>query len=280
MIRYDTYSQYKNQLRIDDTPCIVYGKIEKNHLNNTITANWHEDLEIQLFTEGEGYLLIDGQKYKVQKNSVALINSTAIHYTGTDSYITYYPIIIDFEFSKNSGIDCSSLTFDTLINTEKSIELVKEIVRIYSLDELPYKKAKLRIAVLNLLIDLAVAHTVSVNESSYTSRTFEQIKSALKFIKEHYFDKLSLDIIAKNSLIDKYALSKKFKKLTGQTVVEYINSFRCERIKELICVGIPIHAAAIQCGFNNISFFTKTFKKYTGMLPSEYKKTLQNKQQY
>ena len=55
IIRYDAYKQYKNQKGFDDTPCIIYGKIEKSSSDNTYSANWHEDLEIQLFTAGEGY---------------------------------------------------------------------------------------------------------------------------------------------------------------------------------------------------------------------------------
>lgn len=272
IIRYDTYKQYKNQKGFDDTPCIIYGKIEKSSSDNTYSANWHEDLEIQLFTAGEGYLLICGEKYSVRENSIAIVNSNLIHYTGTDSDITYYPIIIDFEFCKKAGIDCSLLTFETLINCEKTIELLKKIISIYYTEECPYKKAKLQATVLNLVIDLSEHHTVSSNGSLSADRSFEQIKTAVRFIREHYSEKLTLDIIAKNSFIDKFTLSKKFKALTGNTVVEYINSFRCERIKELMHEGIPSGTAAVQCGFNNISFFTKTFKKYTGMLPSEYKK--------
>ena len=173
---------------------------------------------------------------------------------------------------KKAGIDCSLLTFEALINSEKTIELLKKIIGIYYTDESHYKKAKLQAAVLNLLIDLAEHHTVSSNGSLSADRSFDQIKSAVRFIREHYSERLTLDIIAKNSFTDKYTLSKKFKALTGHTVVEYINSFRCERIKELMHQGIPSGTAAVQCGFNNISFFTRTFKKYTGMLPSECKK--------
>lgn len=272
IIRYDTYEQYKNQKSLNDTPCIIYGKIKKSSSDNTYSANWHEDLEIQLFTAGEGYLLICGEKYTVRENSIALVNSNLIHYTGTDSDITYYPIIIDFEFCKKVGIDCSMLTFETLIYSEKTIELVKEILSIYYTNEIPCKKAKFQAAVLNLLIDLAEHHTVSSNGSLSADKSFDQIKSAIRFISEHYSERLTLDIIAKNSFTDKFTLSKKFKALTGHTVVEYINSFRCERIKELIHQGIPSGTAAVRCGFNNISFFIRTFKKYTGMLPSEYKK--------
>lgn len=271
LIRYDTYEQYKILKLLDDTPCIIYGKIERSKADDINSANWHEDLEIQLFTEGEGYLLVCGEKYKVKKHSIALINSNLIHYTGTDSYVTYYPIIIDFEFCRKAGIDCSSLNFETLTNSTKVIELLNKIIDIYYSDENLYKQAKLQAAVLELLIDLAECHTISSNGTLSTDRSFKQVKSAIKFIREHYSEKLTLDIIAKNSLTDKYNLSKKFKFLTGQTVVEFINTVRCERIKELIHEGIPIGHAAMQCGFNNTSFFTKTFKKHTGMLPSEYK---------
>lgn len=269
-IRYDTYEKYKSIKNMDDTPCVIYDKIQKR-ICNTYSANWHEDLEIEFFISGEGYILISGEKYEVKENSVVLINSNLIHYTGTESDVTYYPLIINFEFCKKAGIDCSLLIFETLINSEKTVELVKEIIGIYYTDESPYKKAKLQAAVLNLMIDLAEHHTVSSNDCLYTDRSFQQIKTAVRFIREHYSERLTLDIIAKNSLTDKYSLSKKIKVFTGQTVVEYINSFRCERIKELIREGVPIGTAATQCGFNNISFFTKTFKKYTGMLPSEYK---------
>ncbi len=131
------------------------------------------------------------------------------------------------------------------------------------------KKTKLQAAVLNLLIDLAEHHTVSSNCSLSADKSFDQIKSAVRFIREHYSERLTLDIIAKNSFTDKFTLSKKFKALTGHTVVEYI---KCERKKELMHQGIPSGTAAVQCGFNNISFFTRTFKKYTAMLPCEYKK--------
>ena len=274
LIRYDTYDIYKKAKRLNDTPCIIYDKINRSRFNNTNLANWHEDLEIQVFTAGEGYLLISSEKYAVKEDSIAIINSNSIHYNGTDSNITYYPIIIDYEFCKKAGIDCPLLTFETLIDHEKSIEYAKEIIRIYFANETHYKKAKLQAAVLNLLIDLCENHIVSQNSTLNIDRSFVRVKAAVRFIRENYSEKLTLDIIAKNSLTDKYSLSKNFKKLTGQTVVEYITNFRCERIKDLMYQGVPSGTAAIQCGFNNISFFTKTFKKYTGMLPSQYKKLI------
>lgn len=270
-IRYDTYEKYKNEKKLNDTPCVIYRAVKNSH-NLTDSANWHEDLEIQLFASGEGYILISGENYPARKNDIVLINSGQIHYTGTDSDIIYYSVIIDSEFCKRAGIDISSLTFEALIISKKITELLKNIIDIYFSDDTLFKKAQLQAMVLNILIELTMHHLISLKDCLDTEITFHQVKIAVKYIREHYSERLTLDIISKNSNIDKFTLSKKFKILTGQTIVEYINSYRCERIKELIFSGVPIGAAAIQCGFNNISFFTKTFKKYTGMLPSEYKR--------
>ena len=81
-----------------------------------------------------------------------------------------------------------------------------------------------------------------------------------------------MDELSKVTYIDKYTLSKKFKEFTGITIVDYINNYRSKIALSMIQNGEQIGDAARLCGFNNISFFTKTFKKYTGNLPSYYKK--------
>lgn len=86
------------------------------------------------------------------------------------------------------------------------------------------------------------------------------------------FDKkLSLDKISEAVFFDKYALCREFKKYTGQTIIENLNSYRIKNAKELLKDGYTVAEAAYASGFENISFFTKTFKRYAGYLPSHYK---------
>ena len=99
---------------------------------------------------------------------------------------------------------------------------------------------------------------------------FEVIKKAIKYIRENYDKKLLLDEIAQNVYMDKYTLSREFKKTTNQTVVQYINSYRCKKASEYIADGMAVSQAALMCGFTNMSFFTKTFKRYMGCMPSRY----------
>ena len=90
-------------------------------------------------------------------------------------------------------------------------------------------------------------------------------------IRHHYAEKITLDTLARNTFTDKYRLSHNFKTLTGITIIEYVNKHRCDVSKNHIRNGLSISEAATLCGFDNMSFFTKTFYKHTGKHPSDYK---------
>ena len=91
-------------------------------------------------------------------------------------------------------------------------------------------------------------------------------------IRENYNKKITLDEISKAVLCDKYALCREFKRLTGQTIIENLNNYRCIKAMGFLNEGYTVAKTAELCGFDNLSFFTKTFKKHIGKLPSEYKK--------
>lgn len=66
---------------------------------------------------------------------------------------------------------------------------------------------------------------------------------------------------------------RKFKKSTGLTYVEYIHSIRINTAKKLLLqTNLYIDDICYECGFNNVSFFNRKFKKLTGMTPRTYRK--------
>ena len=60
--------------------------------------------------------------------------------------------------------------------------------------------------------------------------------------------------------------------MTGNTIVCFINTLRCMEEKRLIENGMQVSVAAYACGFDNLSYFSRTFQRVVGALPSAYKK--------
>ncbi len=265
--RYEEHSK-----TLENLPCGFQPSIERTVHNYSKQTNWHDNLEIELCLEGEGYILLDGEKISFKKHDIAVINSNVIHYTSTDSFLNYSCLIIDTKFSKSAGIDPAKINFTPLIKNDFLKERLFKIAEISADISDSCRTAKLQREILEILIHLKENYTVFEQNIPNHSKYFETVKTAIHYIKENYHKKISLDSLAQTVFSDKYSLSKHFKSVTGSTVVQYINSYRCEKAIELIREGSPINEAAVKCGFNNMSFFTRTFKSYTGKLPSEYKK--------
>ncbi len=79
-------------------------------------------------------------------------------------------------------------------------------------------------------------------------------RQAVLYIRTNFDRKLLLEKIAAAVSIDKYTLSREFREVTGMTVVQYINSYRCKRAVEYIEDGNTVSEAARLCGFQNMSF--------------------------
>ena len=105
----------------------------------------------------------------------------------------------------------------------------------------------------------------------------DSIKMGLEFINNNFTRDLSLENIAKKAGISKYHFLREFKRYTGHTVVKYINILRCEYAKRLLrSTELSVGDVAALCGYENQSYFSKTFKAYTGILPREFRASAEN----
>ena len=71
--------------------------------------------------------------------------------------------------------------------------------------------------------------------------------------------------------LDKHTLCREFKQLTGTTIMEYLNRYRCRQAASLLQDGLPAARAAEQCGFSDPAYFSRIFKRCMGVSPSQYK---------
>ncbi len=266
-IRHEEYRSFTNGL-----PFVLNANLERSRFNRSKENNWHDNLEIQLCTEGSGTVLLDGKMFPFNKNDIVVVNSNVIHYTGTETTLTYSCLIMSNDFCKQVGIDSNCLLFEPFIKSSVLADMLSALIEIYLNPNASCRKAKLNKIVLEILIELAEHHTVQEIETAANIKKYEMVKSAISYIRDHYSQRITLDEIAKAVLCDKYALCREFKKLTGQTIFENLNNYRCIKAIDYLSEGYTVAQTASFCGFDNLSFFTKTFKKYIGKLPSEYRK--------
>lgn len=95
----------------------------------------------------------------------------------------------------------------------------------------------------------------------------------LDYIHNNYMEDIYLDLIATKLNISPNYLSTLFKDKTGVNFIDYINSIRVDKAKELLVTGTKkvIEIASVT-GFKSIQSFIRTFKRYTSKTPNEYRK--------
>lgn len=265
-IRREEYNNY-TQL-----PFILNSDITRSSRTQSKERNWHEDLEIELCTQGSGTLLLNGEKFSFEKDDIAVIGSNLIHYTGAFDSMKYTCIIISAEFCKRVGFAYEELSFSPILKDAALINLIKELTKLYQNRHQPYRIAKLHALILNLLIMIGEKYSVKKTALDSGIKSFENVKKAIGYIRNNYYKKITLDNISKAIYFDKYALCRDFKKATGKTIIEYTNHYRCQKAGDYMLEGYTVSQAANMCGFENLSFFTKTFKTQMGCLPSKYAK--------
>ena len=130
-----------------------------------------------------------------------------------------------------------------------------------------YLCVAIRYHILGLLYELLTNYLVADCRASSTAST-KHVKKAVTFIRNHYTRALTLDEIAEHVGINKFQLSREYKKITGTTLFDTINQLRCMTAKQLLADGATVTAAAIASGYENISYFSRIFKKHLGCTPS------------
>jgi two-component system response regulator YesN len=128
--------------------------------------------------------------------------------------------------------------------------------------------------VLSLLTDVCRDHSESYDVSLDTdARLLSCVKKAIGFIRSESQREISLDEICELVGLSKFYFAREFKRITGHTIVHYINLTRCESAKVMLCESdTSIAQVASLCGFSDQSYFTRVFKLTTGMSPTEYRK--------
>lgn len=104
------------------------------------------------------------------------------------------------------------------------------------------------------------------------NKNSEIVKKAIQYIAQNFSRNLSLDEVARHVHLNPAYFSTIFKQSTGSSFKEYLNMVRIEESKRLLAnTNYSVIDIALATGFEDQSYFSKVFKKYTGLTPKQYR---------
>jgi AraC-like DNA-binding protein len=124
--------------------------------------------------------------------------------------------------------------------------------------------------ILNIIVDSMAGDLFSFRGTRHASA----LRRAERYIWSHYTEKVKLADIAAASGLSAPYFSTIFKEERGENLSVYLNRLRVEKAMHLLIESsLPLNEIAVSCGFEDQSWFSKTFKQFTGMSPGKYRET-------
>lgn len=247
---------------------IIYHRFPQEKVPRNI-ANWHDNIELLYGIRGQGDVLCGGIHHSLGPGDLVIVNSNELHLVDERRQPEYHVLIVDTGFLQSSGLPVKSLYFQPAVRDEAVGLLLDEAVREIT-GTAPFRTAGIRGSVLRLMVYLARCYASPL--SDHREHTDSGIKHAMGYIRSNYSRHLTLDEIARQAKLSKFHFSRSFKAATGMTFTAFVNGIRCRNAKKLLELGVPVNRAATLCGFDNSSYFSRTFRQVIGCLPSEIRK--------
>jgi AraC-like DNA-binding protein len=130
---------------------------------------------------------------------------------------------------------------------------------------------------LSILHDLSVSRNMrTLSNSSFTTDQFShhsrRIKQAFIYMQANYDKEVSLADVAREVNMPEVSFSRFIKKRTGKTYIDSLNEIRLGHASRLLIdTAETISEISYKCGFNNLSYFNRIFRKKNGCTPKEFR---------
>ncbi len=148
-----------------------------------------------------------------------------------------------------------------------SISAIEQIIYQNDIISAAYREHLL----MDILFQLHLEHTDSAVISDTVKSHDKTVIKAVKYIREQISSKISIDDICRNIGTNQSTLNFKFRREFGISVGQYITNERLNIAKRLlVSTTYSITEIASRCGFENVYYFSNTFKKHVGCSPKKY----------
>lgn len=242
--------------------------------------HWHLEYELILVTSGTFELSLDGKSFLMKSGDCAWVGSGVIH-GGTPSDCLYE--CVDFDLgtllhdtpvcTRNAASFLSDENGYTGVFPKGSIQadLSGQLMAAMREEKKGYEWTT--VGLMWQLMGSLVGSETSAPALSRNRGKIIKMKNVLSYIKDHYENAITLTELAGLAGMTPKYFCRAFSHMTGKTPIEYLNYYRIEQAGEqLLLTDRSITDIAMGCGFNDMSYFSRTFSRYKGVSPTMYRK--------
>lgn len=275
-------------------PFSVYRVDYKSGNQPILPCHWHEEFEIIHVTRGSAVFKIDDISFNVREGESLLVGPGQLHsgFSFSQEGCGYMAIVFHLSFLYSRSSDACQESFIEPLQdhqfqmpvrlknpTQREDQLKSLILQMVEAYDTKWPGYLLSLKgclylFFSILLQNKMLHRKTPNSPTLFQKKQIQIKKVLLYIEEHYSQDIYIDELSSLISLSRSHFCRFFKDFTGATPMEYLNMYRVDKAATLLrsddcCTVID---AALQSGFDNLSHFTNTFKKYKQCTPSVYKR--------
>lgn len=248
----------------------------------------HEDFELLLFIEGSAVLHINSESYQANAGDLFVINPFDMHSLEIPAdqprfsrmVLIFDPVILEdsrYPASYNyiELLKTEMLKYCHKITDGGDVRFISEMMSLMK-KSFPETNDAALTEVRGYLC-LIFARLIRINhcggfDGGRTPEDNDFIRRIHGFIREKFSENISTEDAANAMAYNKSYFCRRFRKYFDRSFTEYLNIYRIYRAKCLMISDKDIRISQLSdaVGFNTPAFFTRIFKKYTGVLPSGY----------
>ena len=258
---------YENHSMPEKFPFILH--TDKAYTSNV--TNWHKNPEFLYCISGNATAALGKDRLEFVSGDTIIINPNQLHSITSERTAFYRCLIVDCSFFEENGLCADDYTFDNLVSSPRLGELMEKIFVLNDRPRTPVNVAMMRSLILMYISEICLNYSKphEKSDSDFSQRS-EAVRKVITYIDTHFHEKMPLEQLSEIAGLSKYHFTRVFHEYTGFTITEQINIRRCEEAKRLFSsTDNNVGQVAALCGFENVSYFTKVFKKYTGITPSK-----------
>ena len=269
-----------------DDPFSTY-HIENRGQSFQIPVHWHDELEIIYVKSGFLTVNISGENYIGKPGDAFVVSPGNLHFmgsqTGTVDYFTFLFPLKYIAFRSDDMLDdklIEPLNSGHLMISPEIKDTVKEqceqLAGVYAA-EIDESESKITGQIRKKIILLQFIHELwkkgFIVENDTTGRNTVE-KEMVSYIQQNYMGKILLREFGEQFHLSEKYISRYFKEHFHITLSQYVTYLRLEHAKQMLQeTDISVTEVAMQSGYQNISYFIRSFKKTYGVSPLKYRKS-------